>query len=234
MELNLIQKISVFALPVLFAITLHEAAHGYAALKFGDRTAQLLGRISLNPLRHIDLVGTIIVPLTILLLSKLSGGAGILFGWAKPVPVNFNHLHRPKQDMLWVAAAGPGANLLMALIWAGMIKIALAMPGSPVAMPLALMGAAGIFINAVLMALNLIPLPPLDGGRIAVSLLPTRLAIALSRVEPYGIFILLGLMFLGVLGVLMWPLIQSIIELAAFLFGLEPIKLLALIQIVLN
>ncbi len=234
MELNLIQKITVFALPVLFAITLHEAAHGYAALKFGDRTAQLLGRISLNPLRHIDLVGTIIVPIAILLLSKLSGGAGILFGWAKPVPVNFNHLRRPKQDMLWVAAAGPGANLLMALIWAGMIKVALAMPGSAITMPLALMGAAGIFINAVLMALNLIPLPPLDGGRIAVSLLPQRLAYGLARIEPYGLFILIGLMYLGVLGILMWPLIQSIITLAAFLFGLEPIKLLALIQIVLN
>jgi len=234
LELNLIQKIAVFALPVLFAITLHEEAHGYAALRFGDRTAQLLGRISLNPLRHIDLVGTIIVPLSILLITKLSGGAGILFGWAKPVPVNFNQLRRPKQDMLWVAAAGPGANLLMALIWAGMIKLALAMPGSPIAMPLALMGAAGIFINAVLMALNLIPLPPLDGGRIAVSLLPTRLAIGMARIEPYGLFILLGLMFLGILGILMWPLIQAIIELAAFLFGLEPIKLLAFIQIVLN
>ena len=234
MELNLIQKIIVFALPVLFAITLHEAAHGYAALKFGDRTAQLLGRISLNPLRHIDLVGTIIVPLAILLITKLSGGAGILFGWAKPVPVNFGNLRRPKQDMLWVAAAGPGANLLMALIWAGMIKLALAMPGSPIAMPLALMGAAGIFINAVLMALNLIPLPPLDGGRIAVSLLPPRLAYAMARIEPYGLFILLGLMFLGILGILMWPLIQAIITLAAFLFGLDPIKLLALIQIVLN
>ncbi len=234
MELNLIQKVSVFALPVLFAITLHEAAHGYAAMKLGDRTAQLLGRISLNPLRHIDLVGTIIVPLLILLVSKLSGGAGILFGWAKPVPVNFNRLHRPKQDMLWVAAAGPGANLLMALIWAGMIKLALFIPGTPLAMPLALMGAAGIFVNAVLMALNLIPLPPLDGGRIAVSLLPARLAMQVAKIEPYGIFILLGLMFLGVLGVVMWPLIQSIIDLAAFLFGLDPIKLLAFIQIVLN
>ncbi len=234
LELNLIQKISVFALPVLFAITLHEAAHGYAALKFGDRTAQKMGRISLNPLRHIDLVGTIIVPLAILLLTKLSGGAGILFGWAKPVPVNFNQLNRPKQDMLWVAAAGPGANLLMALIWAGMIKVALAMPDSVIAMPLALMGAAGIFINAVLMALNLIPLPPLDGGRIAVSLLPTPLAIKMARIEPYGLFILLGLMFLGILGMLMWPLIQAIISLAAFLFGLEPVKLMAFIQIVLN
>jgi Zn-dependent protease len=234
LELNLVQKISIFALPVLFAITLHEAAHGYAALKFGDRTAQMLGRISLNPLRHIDLVGTVIVPLSILLLSKLSGGAGILFGWAKPVPVNFGNLRHPKQDMLWVAAAGPGANLLMALLWAGMVKLALSVPASSLAMPLALMGAAGIFINAVLMALNLIPLPPLDGGRIAVSLLPPRLAYAMARIEPYGLFILLGLMFLGILGILMWPLIQAIITLAAFLFDLEPLKLLALIQLVLN
>lgn len=234
MELNLIQKISVFALPVVFAITLHEAAHGYAALRFGDRTAEALGRISLNPLRHFDLVGTLIVPLAILIISKLSGGAGILFGWAKPVPVNFNNLRNPKQDMLWVAAAGPGANLLMALIWAGMIKIGLSMPDSSFAMPLALMGAAGIFINAVLMALNLIPLPPLDGGRIAVSLLPRNLAYALSRVEPYGIFILLGLMFVGLLGVFMWPLIQALIQLAAFIFAIKPVELLALIQIVLN
>jgi Zn-dependent protease len=234
MELNLIQKISVFALPVIFAITLHEAAHGYAALRFGDRTAQMLGRISLNPIRHFDLVGTLIVPLAILIISKLSGGAGILFGWAKPVPVNFNQLRRPKQDMLWVAAAGPGANLLMAMIWAGLVKVALFMPGSGFAMPLALMGAAGIFINAVLMALNLIPLPPLDGGRIAVSLLPHRLAYALSRIEPYGIFILLGLMFMGLLGIFMWPLIQALIQLAAFIFMINPVELLALIQIVLN
>jgi Zn-dependent protease len=234
MELNLIQKISVFALPVIFAITLHEAAHGYAALRFGDRTAQMLGRISLNPIRHFDLVGTLIVPLAILIISKLSGGAGILFGWAKPVPVNFNQLRRPKQDMLWVAAAGPGANLLMAMIWAGLVKVALFMPGSGFAMPLALMGAAGIFINAVLMALNLIPLPPLDGGRIAVSLLPHRLAYTLSRIEPYGIFILLGLMFMGLLGIFMWPLIQALIQLAAFIFMINPVELLALIQIVLN
>ena len=233
MELNLIQKITVFALPVIFAITLHEAAHGYAALHFGDRTAKMEGRITLNPLRHVDPVGTILVPLAILLLSKLSGGAGILFGWAKPVPVNFMNLRHPKQDMLWVAAAGPGANLLMALIWAGMIKLAFVMPDG-IRIPLALMGGAGVFINAVLMALNLIPLPPLDGGRIAVSVLPPRLAYGLGRVEPYGIFILLGLMFLGVLGFIMWPLIESIIALAAFLFGMPRVELLAIIQIVLN
>jgi Zn-dependent protease len=224
----------VFALPVVFAITMHEAAHGYVALQFGDRTAKMLGRISLNPLRHFDLMGTLIVPLSILIISKLSGGAGILFGWAKPVPVNFSQLRHPKQDMLWVAAAGPGANLLMALIWAGMVKLALGMPGNALAMPLALMGAAGIFINAVLMALNLIPLPPLDGGRIAVSLLPTRMAYQLAKIEPYGLFILLGLMFLGLLGVFMWPLIQALIQLAAFIFAINPVELLALIQIVLN
>ncbi|OYY95887.1 MAG: site-2 protease family protein [Hydrogenophilales bacterium 28-61-23] len=234
MELNLIQKISVFALPVVFAITMHEAAHGFVAFQFGDRTAKMLGRISLNPIRHFDLMGTLIVPLSILIISKLSGGAGILFGWAKPVPVNFANLRHPKQDMLWVAAAGPGANLLMALIWAGLIKLAFSMPGAAFAMPLALMGAAGIFINAVLMALNLIPLPPLDGGRIAVSLLPARMAYQLARVEPYGLFILLGLMFMGLLGFFMWPLIQALIQLAAFIFAINPVELLALIQIVLN
>ena len=136
-ELSLIQKIAVFALPVIFAITLHEAAHGYVARFFGDMTAAAAGRITANPLKHIDPVGTILVPLVILLTSKLLGGGAILFGWAKPVPVNFNNLRNPKQDMLWVAAAGPGANLLMALIWAGLIKLALAMPGSGFAMPLA-------------------------------------------------------------------------------------------------
>lgn len=233
MELNLIQKITVFALPVVFAITLHEAAHGYAALRFGDRTAQMQGRISLNPLRHIDLVGTILVPIVILLLSKLAGGGGILFGWAKPVPVNFNNLRRPRQDMIWVAAAGPGANLLMALIWAGMIKVAFLLPES-IRIPLALMGGAGVFINAVLMALNLIPLPPLDGGRIAVGLLPRGMAYGLAQIEPYGIFILLGLMFLGVLGFFLWPLIDALVALAAFLFGMRHMELLAIIQIVLN
>ncbi len=234
MELNVIQKIAIFAIPVIFAITLHEAAHGYAARRFGDRTAEMMGRISLNPLRHIDPVGTILVPLVILLLSKLAGGGGILFGWAKPVPVNFNNLRRPKQDMLWVAAAGPGANLVMALFWAAMVKFAFALQATPFAMPLALMGAAGVFINAVLMALNLLPIPPLDGGRIAVSLLPPRAAYGLARIEPYGLFILLALLFTGLLGVIIWPLILALISLAASLFAIEPVELLALLQIVLT
>ncbi len=234
MELTLIQKISVFALPVVFAITLHEAAHGYAARSFGDRTAEQAGRISLNPLRHVDLVGTVLVPLGILLLSKLAGAGGILFGWAKPVPVNFHNLRRPKQDMLWVAAAGPGANLAMALFWTAMIKLSTLIQGSALALPLALMGAAGVFINAILMALNLLPIPPLDGGRIAVSLLPPRPAYALARVEPYGLFILLGLLFTGLLGLLIWPLLQAIIALCAAAFAIHSIELLTLIQIVLN
>ena len=234
MELSTIQKIVVFALPVIFAITLHEAAHGYAARHFGDRTAEMLGRISINPLRHIDPVGTILVPLAILLLSKLAGGGGILFGWAKPVPVNFHNLRHPKQDMFWVAAAGPGANLLMAVFWTALVKLAFTLSGSAYAMPMALMGAAGVFINAILMALNLIPLPPLDGGRIAVSLLPPRYAYTLSRVEPYGLFILLGLIFTGVLGLFMWPMIHGLIYVVATAFAIHPVELISLIQIVLH
>ena len=216
MELNLIQKIAIFALPVIFAITLHEAAHGYAALRFGDRTALMEGRISINPLRHIDLVGTILVPALAIFLG------GILFGWAKPVPVNFGNLRRPKQDMLWVAAAGPAANLVMAVFWAGMVKLALLMPGSPYAQPLALMGMAGITINAVLAILNLLPVPPLDGGRIAVSLLPHKQAYMLSKLEPYGLFILLGLLLTGLLGIIIGPFQQAFEFVMLKLFNILP------------
>lgn len=215
MELTLIQKIAIFALPVIFAITLHEAAHGYAALKFGDTTAKMLGRITLNPLKHIDPIGTILVPI----LAYLS--SGFLFGWAKPVPVNFGHLRRPKQDMLWVAAAGPGANILMAIFWAGMIKLAHLIPGSDYAQPLAIMGSAGVMINAVLAALNLLPIPPLDGGRIAVSLLPNRWAILLSSIERYGLFIVLGLLFTGLLNTLIGPIIDLVQNFSLMLFGLN-------------
>ena len=234
MELTLIQKIAVFALPVIFAITLHEAAHGYVARFFGDMTAALQGRITLNPLKHIDPVGTILVPLVILLTSKLLGGGTILFGWAKPVPVNFAHLRRPKQDMLWVAAAGPGINLVMAVFWALMIQLGHSLGSGFAGAPLMLMGAAGVFINVILMALNLIPLPPLDGGRIAVSLLPLKQAIQFSRLEPYGLFILLALLFTGILGVVLWPLISLFIGLVALVTGLDPVQLLGLIQVVLS
>lgn len=234
MELSLIQKIAVFALPVIFAITLHEAAHGYVARFFGDMTAAAAGRITANPLKHIDLVGTIIVPLVILVSSKLLGGGMILFGWAKPVPVDFSRLRRPKQDMLWVAAAGPGMNFVMAVFWALMIQLGHALGSGFASAPLMLMGAAGVFINVILMALNLIPLPPLDGGRIAVSLLPMKQAMQFARLEPYGLFILLGLLFTGILGTILWPLISVLIGLIALVTGLESIQLLGLIQVVLS
>src|SRR5487761_2449750 len=188
MEFNLVQKIAIFALPVIFAITLHEAAHGYVARYFGDNTAYVLGRVSLNPLRHIDPVGTVLVPLLILFMSRM-------FGWAKPVPVNFAGLRHPKRDMLWVAAAGPFANLLMALLWALAFKFALIAPQNAFTLPLSLMATLGIEVNLVLMVLNLLPILPLDGGRIAVSLLPHHQAYSFSRLEPYGFPILLLLVF---------------------------------------
>ena len=217
---SIIQGIAIYALPVIFAITMHEAAHGYVAKHYGDLTAHAAGRISLNPVRHIDLIGTIIVPLTLFILSKLTMGAGFLFGWAKPVPVNFTNLHRPKRDMLWVAAAGPAANLLMAIFWALVIKFGLAIPESSFATPMILMGIAGIQINVILMVLNLLPLPPLDGGRMAVSLLPQRIAQHFARIEPYGLIILLLLLFSGILGAVVWPAIISIKQVLAWLFGL--------------
>jgi len=225
LELSVIQKIAVFALPVLFAITLHEAAHGYVARHFGDLTAFAAGRISLNPLRHIDLVGTIIVPLVSLLL------ADILFGWAKPVPVNFANLRNPKKDMLWVAAAGPFSNLLMALGWALALKFGAGLaPGSSGAVWLVLSAACGVFVNVILMVLNLLPLPPLDGGRIAVSLLPHRLAWKFAQIERYGFMILIALLFTGVLGIILWPLINLSISGIGALFGFAPDDLFRLIR----
>jgi Zn-dependent protease len=210
---SLIQTVAIGAIPVLFAITLHEAAHGYVARHFGDMTAYQQGRISLNPLRHIDPVGTILLPILTLWLG------GILFGWAKPVPVNFGALRHPKQDMLWVALAGPAANLFMALFWGMWIKIALLSPESYYAEPLMEMAQLGVRINVVLMVLNLLPLPPLDGGRIAVSLLPHRLAIKLAGIEPYGMFILIGLAITPVLGWVLTPPIIWMITLINFIFG---------------
>ncbi len=210
-ELNGIQKIAVSAIPMIFAITVHEAAHGYAARHFGDMTAQKLGRISLNPLRHIDPIGTVLIPS----LTMFFGG--IFFGWAKPVPVNFMNLHHPKRDMLWVAAAGPGANLVMAFFWAMVIKFAVTAPQN-FALPLALMGAAGILTNTVLMVLNLIPLPPLDGGRIAVSLLPHDLAVKYAQVERYGFIILIILLFTHILDKIMWPFVMATLATIAKIF----------------
>lgn len=220
--------IAVYALPVVFAITLHEAAHGYVAKHFGDLTAYAEGRVSLNPLRHIDPFGTIALPLILLAVSKLFGGAGILFGWAKPVPVNFANLRHPKRDMLWVAAAGPFSNLVMALFWALIVKLGLSMPENYFSLPLALTGAAGVFINIIIMVLNLVPLPPLDGGRILVSLLPHRLALRVARIEPYGFFILIFLLFTGVLGYVLWPAIGVVMVAVAALFDLPVQELIRL------
>ena len=209
--LNTVQRITISAIPMIFAITVHEAAHGYAARHFGDMTAQQQGRISLNPLRHIDPVGTVLIPSLTLFFG------GIFFGWAKPVPVNFGNLRHPKRDMLWVAAAGPGANLAMAFFWALVIKLAVTLPTN-FTLPLALMGAAGILTNTVLMVLNLIPLPPLDGGRIAVSLLPHNLAVKYAQVERYGFIILIILLFTHILDKIMWPFVMAILATIAKIF----------------
>jgi len=203
---SLIQTITVFALPVLFGITLHEAAHGYVARMLGDPTAAEAGRISLNPVRHIDPVGTIVVPLALLFSTKLLGGAGILFGWAKPVPVDWGRLRNPKRDMLWVALAGPASNLFMAILWAISLSVMSRMGLGPTDFWVR-MGIAGIQVNLILMALNMLPIPPLDGGRIVFSLLPHDLAFKYSRIEPYGLLILIVLMLTGVLWYLLQPLL---------------------------
>jgi Zn-dependent protease len=209
---DLIQLIAIAAIPVLFAITIHEAAHGYVARHFGDMTAYQQGRISLNPIRHIDPVGTILLPLLTLALG------GILFGWAKPVPVNFGALRNPKKDMLWVAIAGPASNLVMALFWGLMIKVAWTFPGGYFTEPLLEMAQIGVKINAILLVLNLLPLPPLDGGRVAVSLLPHRQAYQLSRIEPYGMFILIGLAITPVLGWILTPPVIAVMKFINFIF----------------
>ncbi len=214
--MNAIQTLAISALPIVFAITLHEAAHGYAARHFGDLTAHQAGRISLNPLRHVDAVGTVIVPAVILMLSA----GNFLFGWAKPVPVNFGRLRNPKRDMFWVAAAGPGVNLLMAIGWGLLLKAAVDMPPHAYSQAMAEMGRVGVNINAVLMLLNLLPLPPLDGGRIAVSLLPHRVAWQFARLEPYGMFILLALLFTGLLEAILGPLLGLFLMLIKSLLGL--------------
>ena len=205
MDVNhLVQTIAIFALPVILAITLHEAAHGYVARHFGDMTAYAQGRVSLNPLRHIDIVGTIVVPLLILLFS----GGVFLFGWAKPVPVNYSALRSPKQHMAWVAAAGPAANLAMSLAWAMLLKLALVLPPNFFTVPMAAMARAGILVNLVFMFLNLLPILPLDGGRIVTSLLPGRASWQYAKLEPWGLPILLLLLVTHVLDFVLGPLVN--------------------------
>lgn len=203
--MSLVQKISIWALPVLFAITLHEVAHGWAARLLGDRTAEMLGRLSLNPLRHIDPMGTVVVPVLLLVLG------GFLFGWAKPVPIGVRNLRHPRRDMALVAVAGPLANGLMAVAWGLLLKFALAMNDADgLWLGMRYMAMAGIMINLVLMVLNLLPIPPLDGGRVLSGLLPERYARMMDRIEPYGLFILVALMATGFLSQLMdWPMTMA-------------------------
>ena len=201
---SLIQTIALYALPVLFAITLHEAAHGYAARYFGDNTAWKMGRLSLNPAHHIDPIGTLLMPA----LLYFATGGSFLFGYAKPVPVRFGNLRNPKRDMIWVALAGPAANLAQALLW-GVLLIVLRAVGVSETFFIA-MCAAGLKFNLGLMVFNLVPLPPLDGGRILVGLLPLRQAMAMSRLEPYGFFIVIALIYLRILDVLwMQPMMMA-------------------------
>ncbi len=213
MDPTLIQKIVTWALPVLFAITVHEVAHGWVASKFGDQTARLAGRLTLNPIKHIDLVGTIIIPLVLVMVSP------VVFGWAKPVPVDARNLRHPRRDMVMVALAGPVSNLIMAFMWA---LIAKAAPyTSPwFSEPLDAMGWAGIKINVMLAVLNCLPVPPLDGGRALYNILPGRWAWQYYRFEPYGFFVLLILMFTGLLSYIMVPPIIFLINIIASLAGL--------------
>jgi Zn-dependent protease len=187
-DVTLVQTIAIYALPVLFAITLHEAAHGYVARHFGDLTAHAQGRISLNPIRHVDIAGTVVVPLVLLLLS----GGKFVFGWAKPVPVNYSALRKPKQHMAWVAAAGPAMNLAMAMAWAFLLKSVIELPSGHFSLPISQMAVAGIVVNIAVMAINLLPILPLDGGRILVGLLPKRLAWQFSKTERWGGYVLLA------------------------------------------
>lgn len=213
-EEDILKAITIWALPVLLAITLHEAAHGWAALRFGDHTARIQGRISMNPLRHVDLVGTVILPIVLLVIG------GFMFGWAKPVPVDPRNFRKPRQHMAWVAAAGPASNLVMAAFW--MLMLSLAVHGlnqTWIGYPLSLMAQAGVTINLILMVLNLVPLPPLDGGRVLVGMLKPALALKYARIEPYGIWILLALIFSGVLGWLLWPVVRLFESLLRALTG---------------
>lgn len=211
-ELNVAQKIAVWVLPVLLAITVHEVAHGWVANRLGDSTARMMGRLTLNPIKHIDPVGTLLVPAITLFAS------GFVFGWARPVPVTWRNLKQPKRDMAFVAAAGPASNLLMALVWALVMRIGVHYHAAfgGFAQPLILMGVAGIFVNTLLLLVNLVPVPPLDGGRLLTGMLPSRLAARFGRIEPFGIFIVLGLLFTGLLWTVINPFLSvSLTSLAA-------------------
>ena len=212
---QILYTIAIWAVPVLFAITLHEAAHGWVANKLGDPTARQLGRITMNPIKHIDPVGTIAIPLVLVMLS------GFIIGWAKPVPVDMRHFKQPLLDMALVALAGPASNFLMACGWALMITLSTTvLAETSIAIYLLQMGKAGMTINLILMVLNLMPIPPLDGGRVVAGVLPKQVAWSYMRIEPYGMWIILALLLSGVLGKILWPVVlrfEAIIS-AIFIF----------------
>jgi len=216
-ELSTIQQIAIWILPVLFAVTLHEAAHAWMANKLGDTTAKALGRLSFNPLKHIDLFGTIIVPLMVLILSNFS----FVFGWAKPVPINATLFKNPRRDIALSTAAGPISNLIMAFLWAVILKITLSInPNSMISLFVILTARAGIIVNLLLAYFNLIPIPPLDGSRIVASALPLRWAIRYEKIEPYGFFILLAIMFTGILNWTLTPLINGSLRVISAMLNL--------------
>ncbi len=195
-----IQTLLIWAIPILFAITVHEIAHGWIASRLGDHSAKMMGRLTLNPIKHVSLIGTILIPAFLYVTS------GFIFGWAKPIPINFNALRSPKKDMFWVAIAGPVSNLIMAIIWLMIILLAITISYQS----LIKMGQVGIQINLILAVFNLLPLPPLDGARIVSSLLPSKLSYQYNQLEPYGLYILLGLLFLGIFQWIIFPIVKII------------------------
>jgi Zn-dependent protease len=215
MDATLAQKFAIWVLPVLFAITVHEVAHGWVARKLGDNTAWMLGRLTLNPIKHIDPVGTILVPGILFMTS------GMIFGWARPVPVNWRNLHNIRRDMFLVALAGPAANLMMAIIWALLAKIAMEAEVPYFSVPLALMGEAGVIINLLLMVINLLPIPPLDGGRILNALLPPSLSDVYQRIEPFGLIVMAGLLYTGMLGSIIMPMMGFFYQIIMTMVGLS-------------
>ncbi len=217
MDATTIQKITIWILPVLFAVALHEAAHAWMADKKGDSTARMLGRLTFNPIKHIDPVGTILVPTLMIVFT------GFAFGWAKPVPVDARNLRNPKKDMMWVAAAGPVSNFLQALFWAVFLNISVMFfdGRSSISLFFLLMPVAGITINVILGVLNLLPIPPLDGGRIMSGLLSPQAAMQYSKIEPYGFFIIIALMLTGVLSYIIFPVIAVFLKVLSSVSGLD-------------
>jgi len=227
MPLEPVAQFTVWVIPVLFAITVHEAAHAFMANYYGDNTAKMLGRLTLNPIKHIDILGTIVIPIAMVLT------VGFVFGWAKPVPIDWRKLKNAKKNMIPIAFAGPFSNLLMGIFWALVLRLAVMLGTDSTAVWFVIYTAsAGIFINTILFVLNLLPIPPLDGSRIVAGLLPARMAITYSKFEPYGFFIIIGLFFIGVLGQVLNPVISFVLQLSTFLSGLNPGEINGLLTII--